>query len=305
MKGALYMKNSIKLLFEKTDDYKLLTADQEKDLIERVQRYNDEEARELLYYSNIRLVVSIAKKFTSNDIPLEDLIMEGCTGIARAIEMFDLSTGYKFSTYAVHWIKQAIIRYSLQYQSTVKVPVHAQESINKMRSYIYQYEVEHGEKPTDKELVKLTGYSLEKVQSIQKFMDVNQVVSFNSPVGNDKDQELVDLIECDNSKSAQTIQKELTMQIAIKNCFSILTEKEKDILILRFGLFGNKSHTLEALSHYYGLTRERIRQIESKALSKIRNAYQFDKIEIQPYDDLQSVMLDRLCEKPQDKTKKR
>lgn len=298
MKG-INMKSSIQLLFDKTNEYTLLTAQQEKDLIERVQKYNDEEARELLYYCNIRLVVSIAKKFISDDIPLEDLIMEGCTGMAKAIKKFDISTGNKFSTYAVYWIRQAMMRYVLQHQSSVTVSVHTQESINKMKNCIYQYEIEYGKIPTDKELVEITNFSLEQVQNIRKFIDINQVVSFNSPVGEDQDLELIDMIECSNSDMTQTIEREITIQMVIENCFSVLNEKEKDIIMLRFGLFGNEPHTLEAISRYYGVTRERIRQIEKQALSKIRRVYKCDRIKLESYEDYESVMLERLCKKSQ------
>lgn len=291
------MKNAVDLLFEKTAQYQLLSSEQEKQLIKRVQQNNDEEAKELLYYCNIRLVVSVAKKFVSNDMPLEDLIMEGCKGIAKAIEKFDVSTENKFSTYAVYWIEQ-VIRYNLlQHQPNAKVSIRTQKAINKIKVSMCQYEVEYEKKPTNEDLAKLTGFSLKKVGQLLNLIDTNKVISYNTLFGESDTLELLNLIECPNSKSAETIEREVAIQMAIENCFSVLTEKEKKIIILRYGLYGNKPHTMEELSSYYGITRQGIYSIVNIALRKIREKYKCNDIKLQPDDDYETVRLERLCKK--------
>jgi len=247
----------------------LLTKDEEKELAKRLER-GEEEARQRLIKANLRLVVSIAKRYANRTphLSILDLIQEGNLGLARAVEKFDYRKGFKFSTYATWWIRQAITRALADQSRTIRIPVHMVETISKYTQVRRQLIQELGRDPLAEEIAAEMSIDVEKIRHIQKISQ--EVLSIESPVGKDEDSTLSDFIPDEkNASPSQTVTQSLLKDL-IKEVLVDLSDREQRILGMRFGLEDGVSHTLEEVGKVFGVTRERIRQIESKALEKIR-----------------------------------
>jgi len=263
--------DSIQMYLREIGQYPLLTAAQERELAKRVME-GEEEAKNLLARANLRLVVSIAKKYVgrSPDLTLLDLIQEGNLGLFKAVDKFDYTKGYKFSTYATWWIRQAITRALADQSRTIRIPVHMVETIAKYKQVVRRLSQDLGRDPMAEEIANEMGVDVEKIYNIEK---INQdTVSLENPVGDDGDDKstLGDFIKDETilSPSQETSRRILADQI--REILDDLSPKERKILEMRHGLMDGIYHTLEEVGKEFGVTRERIRQIEAKALEKIR-----------------------------------
>jgi RNA polymerase primary sigma factor len=247
----------------------LLTKDEERELAKRAEK-NDEEARQRLMKANLRLVVSIAKRYVNRTphLSILDLIQEGNIGLSRAVEKFDYRRGFKFSTYATWWIRQAITRALADQSRTVRIPVHMVETISKYTQMRRQLIQELGRDPLAEEIAAEMGIDVEKVRHIQKISQ--EVLSIETPIGDEEDSTLSDFIPDEKNSTPSQLTARAMLRDLIKEIMIDLTEREQQILNMRFGLDDGISHTLEEVGKAFGVTRERIRQIEAKALEKIR-----------------------------------
>jgi len=230
--------------------------------------------------SNLRLVINIAKRYMNIGLPFSDLVEEGNIGLMRAVDKFNYKKGYRFSTYASWWIKQSIMRALSNQGKLIRIPVHMFETMNrwrKVRDYLRQ---RNGRQPTDKEIAKIMKIKPEKVKEIEQ-VAVNCPSSLNAPVSIEGDAELMDLIEDDNLTLPHESAHDLFKGERIDELLTYVNERERTILVLRFGLFNHDTHTLEETAQQFGITRERVRQIEEAALKKIRYQLQSqdDKLE--------------------------
>ena len=253
----------------------LLTSEEEKELAVAVAT-GDLQAKQRLAEANLRLVVSIAKRYVGRGMQFLDLIQEGNMGLMKAVDKFDYSKGFKFSTYATWWIRQAITRAIADQARTIRIPVHMVETINKLIRISRQLLQDKGREPTPEEIAEGMGITAERVREIQKI--AQEPVSLETPIGEEEDSHLGDFIEDQDAVAPDDAASYILLQEQIEDVFTCLTDREQQVLILRFGLKDGKPRTLEEVGQHFNVTRERIRQIEGKALTKLRNRGKRDKI---------------------------
>ncbi len=264
----LTINDPVRMYLKEIGQIKLLTLDEEGALADRITA-GDEEAKNILAEANLRLVVSIAKRYVGRGMLFLDLIQEGNIGLMKAVDKFDVSKGYKFSTYATWWIRQAITRAIADQARTIRVPVHMVETINKLARVQRQLTLELNREPSEEELAKKMNTSVEKVREIYKISQ--DPVSLETPIGEEDDSHLGDFIKDERNLSPEEFATNEMLKDEISQVLETLTEREEKVIRLRFGLEDGKPRTLEEVGQMFGVTRERIRQIEAKALRKLRH----------------------------------
>ncbi len=262
------VEDPVRMYLKEIGKVPLLTAEQEIELAKRMEN-GDLEAQKMLAEANLRLVVSIAKRYSGRGMQFLDLIQEGNLGLIKAVEKYDWKKGFKFSTYATWWIRQAITRAIADQARTIRIPVHMVETINKLIRISRQKLQELGREPTPEEIAEEMGISVEKVREIQKISQ--EPVSLETPIGEEEDSHLGDFIPDDNVPAPADAAAFALLKTQLNEVLDTLTDREQKVLKLRFGLDDGRSRTLEEVGKTFNVTRERIRQIEAKALRKLRH----------------------------------
>jgi RNA polymerase primary sigma factor len=272
---SVSLDDPVRMYLKEIGRVALLKAEQEVHYAKLIEQ-GDEEAKNQLTEANLRLVVSIAKKYIGRGMSFLDLIQEGNMGLIRAVEKFDYHKGYKFSTYATWWIRQAITRAIADQARTIRIPVHMVETINKLVRVSRRLLQELGREPNDEEIAEEMGITPEKVREITKVSQ--DPVSLETPIGEEEDSHLGDFVE-DKEATAPSDAASLTMlRTEVEDILDTLTPRERRVLQLRFGLIDGHQRTLEEVGKRFGVTRERIRQIEAKALRKLRHPSRSKKL---------------------------
>ena len=262
------INDPVRMYLKEIGRINLLTSDEEFEYA-KLANEGDEHAKTMLAESNLRLVVSIAKRYVGRGMLFLDLIQEGNIGLMKAVEKFDPSKGYKFSTYATWWIRQAITRAIADQARTIRIPVHMVETINKLARVQRQLTQELNREPTDEEIAKKLGVSLDKVREVYKISQ--DPVSLETPIGEEDDSHLGDFIKDERTMSPEEYATVGMLKEELSGVLLTLTEREEKVLRLRFGLDDGQCRTLEEVGQIFNVTRERIRQIEAKALRKLRH----------------------------------
>lgn len=265
----------IKVYLHEIGKVPLLTREEEIELAKRIEE-GDQSAKDKLAESNLRLVVSIAKKYIGRGISFLDLIQEGNMGLIRAVEKFEYRKGYKFSTYATWWIRQGVTRAIADQGRTIRVPVHMIENINKLNKVQRQLVLDLGREPTDEEVAEIMGIDEARVQEIKRV--AQRPVSMETPIGEEDDSQLGDFIEDLHVETPDQATDNLILKEELTSVLESLTPREAEILRLRFGLNDATPMTLEEVGQIFHVTRERIRQIEAKALRKLRHPKKTEKL---------------------------
>lgn len=269
------LDDPVRMYLKEIGQVKLLSADEEVELAKRVAS-GDKVAKDKLTEANLRLVVSIAKKYSGRGLHILDLIQEGNTGLIRAVDKFDWTKGNKFSTYATWWIRQAITRAIADQARTIRVPVHMVEVINKATRCNRKLVQELGREPTMEEIAKELNLPVEKI--IEANRTAADTLSLDTPVGDEEDTTIGSFVEDDNTPGPADATSNALLAEALSEILGTLTDREADVLRMRFGMYDGRTHTLEEVGQIFGVTRERIRQIENKAIRKLRHPSRAKKI---------------------------
>ena len=269
------LDDPVRMYLKEIGQIRLLTADEEVDLAKRVSE-GDQAAKNKLTEANLRLVVSIAKKYSGRGLHILDLIQEGNTGLIRAVDKFDWTKGNKFSTYATWWIRQAITRAIADQARTIRVPVHMVEVINKATRCNRKLVQELGREPTMEEIAAELNLPVEKI--IEATRTAADTLSLDTPVGDEEDTSIGSFVEDERTPGPADATSNALLAEALKEILDTLTEREADVLRMRFGMYDGRTHTLEEVGQIFGVTRERIRQIENKAIRKLRHPSRAKKI---------------------------
>ena len=270
--------DSVRMYLREIGDIPLLSQEEELELAQKAVK-GDKKAKDKLAESNMRLVVSIAKKYSGRGLDFLDLIQEGNTGLLRAVEKFDPEKGFKFSTYATWWIRQAITRAIADQARTIRIPVHMVETINKVMRTKRRLTQELNREPSDAEVAEAMGMDAEKIEYVMRIRQ--DIASLDASVGRDGDDDesvLGDFIEDSERDSPEEATANQILKEQIAEILTTLSEREQKIIRLRFGIGGGRPHTLEEVGNEFSVTRERIRQIEAKALAKLRKNKQTKKL---------------------------
>ena len=269
------LDDPVRMYLKEIGQVKLLSAEEEVELAKRIAE-GDQEAKNKLTEANLRLVVSIAKKYSGRGLHILDLIQEGNTGLIRAVDKFDWTKGNKFSTYATWWIRQAITRAIADQARTIRVPVHMVEVINKATRCNRKLVQELGREPTVEEIAAELGLPVEKI--IEANRTAADTLSLDTPVGDEEDTSIGSFVPDDMTPGPADATSNALLAEALKEILDTLTEREADVLRMRFGMYDGRTHTLEEVGQIFGVTRERIRQIENKAIRKLRHPSRAKKI---------------------------
>ena len=269
------LDDPVRMYLKEIGQVKLLSAEEEVELAKRVAE-GDQAAKNKLTEANLRLVVSIAKKYSGRGLHILDLIQEGNTGLIRAVDKFDWQKGNKFSTYATWWIRQAITRASADQARTIRVPVHMVEVINKATRCNRKLVQELGREPTVEEIAAELNLPVEKI--IEANRTAADTLSLDTPVGDEEDTSIGSFVEDERTPGPADATSNALLSEALKEILDTLTEREADVLKMRFGMYDGRTHTLEEVGQSFGVTRERIRQIENKAIRKLRHPSRAKKI---------------------------
>ncbi len=262
------INDPVRMYLKEIGRINLLTTDEEFEYAKLAEQ-GDEYAKKMLAESNLRLVVSIAKRYVGRGMLFLDLIQEGNIGLMKAVDKFDPTKGYKFSTYATWWIRQAITRAIADQARTIRIPVHMVETINKLARVQRQLTQELNREPSEEEIAKKLGVTIDKVREVYKISQ--DPVSLETPIGEEDDSHLGDFIRDERTMSPEEYATVEMLKSELSNVLATLTEREEKVLRLRFGLDDGQCRTLEEVGQIFGVTRERIRQIEAKALRKLRH----------------------------------